>query len=52
MPETKQSGSQPSQKIPSWVKSNAGWWADGLISDDDFIKGIQYLVEHGIIRVE
>lgn len=37
--------------VPDWVKNNALWWADGLITDDDFVKGIQYLVEKGIIRV-
>ena len=37
--------------IPSWVKGNAGWWADGSISDDTFIQGIQYLIGKGIIRV-
>jgi hypothetical protein len=39
------------KKIPNWIKNNAGWWADDLISDDDFVKGIQYLVENKIIRV-
>ncbi|MGQ0795559.1 MAG: type VI secretion system tube protein Hcp [Nitrosopumilaceae archaeon] len=38
-------------KVPDWVKNNAMWWSDGLITDDDFVKGIQYLVEKGIIRV-
>ena len=38
-------------EIPTWIKNNAGWWADGQITDDDFVKGIQYLVEQGIIRV-
>lgn len=38
-------------KVPDWIKNNAGWWADGLISEDDFIKGIKYLVEKGIIQV-
>ena len=37
--------------IPEWIKNNAGWWADGLITEDDFVKGIQYLVERGIIKV-
>lgn len=37
--------------VPDWVKNNAKWWSDGLITDDDFVKGIQYLVEKGIIRV-
>ncbi len=40
-----------SQEIPTWVKNNAGWWADGLITEDDFIKGIQYLVENQVIQV-
>jgi len=37
--------------IPAWVKNNADWWSQGLITDDDFVKGIQYLVEQGIIVV-
>jgi len=40
-----------SNEIPSWIKNNADWWSQGLISDDDFVKGIQYLVEQGIIMV-
>jgi len=40
-----------SNEIPSWIKNNADWWSQRLISDDDFVKGIQYLVEQGIIRV-
>ncbi len=39
------------EKVPDWIRNNAGWWADGLITEDDFVKGIQYLVEQGIIRV-
>ncbi|MDE2588374.1 MAG: hypothetical protein KGL95_01740 [Patescibacteria group bacterium] len=37
--------------IPSWVKNNAGWWADGKISDNEFVKGIQYLIGEDIINV-
>ena len=29
-------------EVPSWVKNNAGWWADGTISDDEFVNGIQH----------
>jgi len=39
------------EKIPDWIQNNAGWWADGLISEDDFVNGIKYLVEKGIIKV-
>ena len=37
--------------IPVWVKNNAGWWADGAIGDSDFITGVQYLIEEGIITI-
>ena len=37
--------------VPGWVKNNAGWWAEGAIGDSDFITGIQYLIEEGIITV-
>ena len=39
------------EKVPDWIKTNAGWWADGQISEDDFVNGIKYLVEQGIIKV-
>ncbi|MDE0091181.1 MAG: hypothetical protein OXP12_07495 [Thaumarchaeota archaeon] len=37
--------------IPPWVKSNAGWWADGLIDDATFVSGIEYLIQSGILVV-
>ena len=37
--------------IPSWVKNNAGWWADGQIPDSAFVQGIQFLIKEGIIVV-
>ena len=37
--------------IPGWVKGIAGWWAEGKISDDEFVSAIQFLVHHGIIKV-
>ncbi len=37
--------------IPEWVKNNVMWWSTGKISDDDFVSGIQYLIENEIIRV-
>jgi len=38
-------------QIAKLTASDAGWWADGLISDDEFVNGIKYLVERGIIGV-
>ncbi len=52
IPETaKSSTTGDSEEIPAWIKNNADWWAQGLISDDDFVKGIQCLVENGIIVI-
>ncbi len=45
------SGYGSSQEIPSWIKNNACWWSQGLISNSDFANGIEYLVREGIIRV-
>ncbi len=49
--EKRAMGLERDKNVPDWVRNNAGWWADGLISDDDFVSGIKYLVEQGIIRV-
>jgi len=49
--EKRAMGMEREQNVPDWIRNNAGWWADGLISDDDFVSGIKYLVEQGIIRI-
>lgn len=42
----------PSLKtIPSWVKNNAYYWSIGNMGDDDFVKGIQYLIQQKIITI-
>ena len=38
--------------MPQWVKNTAGWWADGTISDEEFISAIQNLISTGVIVVE
>jgi len=37
--------------IPDWVRSNAGWWSSGQISDKDFASGIEFMIKNGIIKV-
>ena len=37
--------------IPSWIKNNAGWWADGMIPDDAFVSGLQWLISNGIMKI-
>ena len=38
-------------KIPDWIKSNAGWWADGQIDDNSFVEGIQFLIKEGLLKI-
>jgi len=40
------------QKIPDWIRNNAIWWSEGAISEDDFVNGIEFLVQKGIVRVQ
>ncbi len=37
--------------IPDWIKTNAKWWSEGKITDSDFIKGIEYLIEQNVIKI-
>ena len=43
--------SAQSDTIPSWIKNNAGWWADGVIDDGSFVSGIEWLVSNNIIEI-
>ena len=36
-------------EIPEWVKSNAERWSSTTLSDSEFIDGIEYLIENGLI---
>jgi len=37
--------------IPGWIKNTASWWSEGLISEDEFLKGIEFLVEKRILNI-
>lgn len=38
-------------EIPGWVRNNAMWWSKGQLGDYEFVKGIQYLIEKGIMKI-
>ena len=42
---------QAESLVPEWIKTNAGWWADGALDDETFLNGIKFLLENGIIDV-
>ncbi len=41
-----------SSGIPSWIKTNAGWWSEDQIDDAAFVTAIQYLIKERIILIE
>lgn len=44
--------SASSNQIPSWIRNNADWWSQGLLTDDEFVNGMHYLVKYHIIQIE
>jgi hypothetical protein len=40
------------KSVPDWIKNNANWWSENLIDDIDFFNGLQYLIEHKIIKID
>ena len=48
---TGQESGSGSDTVPRWVKTGAGWWADGAIDDATFIQSIQFLIRQGILIV-
>ena len=35
--------------VPEWVKNTAAWWAEGAISEGEFVKGVEFLINEQII---
>ena len=45
-------GQEYTDAVPSWVKQTAGWWSDDLISNDEFLAAMRYLIQEGILVVD
>jgi len=50
IPSTAQ-GTGSDDVIPSWVKNNARWWADGSIDDRNYVTGLQWLITNGVMTI-
>ena len=46
------SSAQEDTQIPDWIKNVAGWWASGDISENEFLAGIEYLINNNIILLD
>ena len=44
-------GEEIISSIPEWVRNSAEWWSLEQITDDDFAKGLEYLVQNNIIQI-
>tara|TARA_B100000029_G_scaffold400388_1_gene399309 strand:+ start:278 stop:1051 length:774 start_codon:yes stop_codon:yes gene_type:complete len=40
-----------SEGIPEWVKNNASWWSEREISQTEFVNGLEFLINEGIIYI-
>jgi len=38
-------------EIPAWVRNNALWWSQDLISEYEFVNSLKFLIQEGIISV-
>ena len=46
-----QTANAQTESVPDWVKTTAGWWAEGKISEQEYLNSIQFLIEKEIIIV-
>ena len=37
--------------VPGWIKQIVSWWVDEKLTDEEFLKTIDYLSEKGIIVI-
>jgi len=49
LPLTEQS--KPTQRIPEWVKNIFIWYGNDLISEDELINALRFLIQEGTIQV-
>lgn len=51
-PNLPSTGVSSNQQIPSWVKYNTQMWQSEILSDSQFLVGLQWLIEENIISVK
>ena len=40
------------ETVPVWIKNTAGWWATDKIPDEEFLKGIDFLIDSNLLIVD
>ena len=44
--------SNMSREIPVWIKNNANWWSQDIISDKEFATGLAFMIQSGVIEID
>lgn len=39
-------------EIPNWFRNTAGWWGDSIITDQEFVSSVEYLINLGLIDLQ
>ena len=40
------------ESVPDWVKNNALWYGQGIVSESEFLNAIKFLIENEVIVIE
>ena len=40
------------ESVPEWVKNNALWYGQGIISETEFLNAMKFLIEQGVLVIE
>jgi hypothetical protein len=51
IPNIPSSGNISEDEIPDWIRNNAHWWSQNLISEDEFVNSLKFLIQNGIIII-
>ena len=38
--------------VPTWIKTSAGWWADEIVTDAEFLGGIEFMIQSEILSFQ
>ena len=39
------------KKLPGWLRQDAGWWSQRLLSDEEFAKSLKWMTINGFIKI-
>jgi len=39
------------KNLPGWLRKDAGWWSQELLSDEEFAKSLKWLIVNGFIKI-